>query len=85
MPVRGRLSRSSGKDNFLLGAQKFDIKPSGNAVHVGCVCRCELKRYFYTLQLDVTNASKIEVVDNRTVEKKRWIERIDNRLGEVRL
>lgn len=84
MPMRGRLSRRRGQDNFLARAQKLDIKPSGDAVHVGCECRCELERNFYSLQLGVADGAKIETVGYRTVDKKRWVECIDNGLREIR-
>ena len=85
MPMRGRLSRRSGEDYLLVGAQKLDIEPSGNAVHVRCERCGEVEWNFYALQLHVADATKIEQMGNWAVQKKRWIECIDNRLGEVRL
>lgn len=83
--MRGRLSRRSSQDYFLVGAQKLDIKPSGDAVHVGCERRGKPERYFYALKLDVADAAKIEKVGNWTVYKKRRVECINNGLREIRL
>ena len=79
------MKQNFGQNNFFVGAQKFDIEPSGNAVHVGCESCCELEWYFNALELDVANGTKIKSVSNRTVDQKRRVKRINNRLREIGL